>query len=209
MEKSDIPRFFQALNSLGVMFCDELSKDRQQLYWTAMRVDVSIEEWEYACMQAIQCETFHKVPLPAILWTYIETFRQEQACRQEQEHFRQVEAAYMVQNAQRIALESSPEWQAEQQALRLAREQERIHEREEARQRDQEYQDWKSSLSKEDLRLFNFLNLPSEPYTWPGIARAEEQLYFQPRGDPAEAKRKARKQLSQIMSEMKGEKEEW
>ena len=190
LTQDDRPRFFHALAAMGVMFSDELTQPRQKLYWESFRDRVTVQEWEYACAEAIGRETFHKVPLPAHLWTYVEEYRQGQARRREQEERQQAEAARLLREAERVALEASPAWQAEQQALR-----------EESLKSQQGYEAWKATLSPEDLRLFNLLNPPRAPYIWQGVQLADAQLHYQPQGDPVEAKRKARAYLQHLMSE--------
>ena len=75
MELQNQLRFFQALNTMGEFFGDELSELRQRMYWEICRDRLVIEEWEYACLQAMARETFHKVPLPAQLLDYVREYR--------------------------------------------------------------------------------------------------------------------------------------
>mgnify|MGYP001558054444 CR=1 FL=1 len=70
--------FLKELAKMSEFFCDMLSEGRQQLYWERMYTQVTMDEWVYACGQAIDRETFHKVPLPAALLVYVEEYRQEQ-----------------------------------------------------------------------------------------------------------------------------------
>lgn len=60
---------------MGVLFCDELAKPRQKLYWDLLRDRMTIEEWEYACEQAMSREAFHKTPLPSVLLDYARELR--------------------------------------------------------------------------------------------------------------------------------------
>ena len=74
MTPEDNTVFFRTLSSMGLLFSDEMTKPRQKLYWDLMQ-DVTIEEWLYACEQAMRRETFHKVPLPAHLLDYVREYR--------------------------------------------------------------------------------------------------------------------------------------
>lgn len=76
MTEQDSLRFFHALSAMALLFCDEMTKPRQHLYWEMLRDSLSIDEWEYACGQAMARETFHKVPLPAALMDYVREYRQ-------------------------------------------------------------------------------------------------------------------------------------
>ena len=69
-------QFFHSLAEMSEFFCDELSEIRQRCYWHIMRERTTLEEWQYACMQAMARETFHKVPLPAQLMEYVREYRQ-------------------------------------------------------------------------------------------------------------------------------------
>ena len=81
------------------MFCDELTKERQKLYWKALHARLTIEEWEYACETAMDRETFHKIPLPAVLMAYAAEYQQEQASR---EKVRAFDAKFRDAEAQRL-----------------------------------------------------------------------------------------------------------
>ena len=81
MEPQDSVRFFQALNAMSLMFSDEMTIARQKLYWATLSGPLTIEEWEAACLQALTCETFHKVPLPAVLLSYAKQYRDAQQPR--------------------------------------------------------------------------------------------------------------------------------
>ena len=67
--------FFDGLIEMAEFFCDELSEMRQRSYWAIMRDRVTIAEWQYACVEAMARETFHKVPLPAQLMEYVREYR--------------------------------------------------------------------------------------------------------------------------------------
>jgi hypothetical protein len=154
VEQEHSDRFFQALSAMGVMFSDELSKQRLLLYWETFREEVTIEEWEYTCVQAMRRETFHKVPLPAALMDYVREYRQMQA-RHEREVARQ------IAEAERLALEASPEWQAEQVERREAA----LRQRAEAEARQQEYQDWLAEQPREIRIALGQIN-PPDPSRW-------------------------------------------
>lgn len=74
MKNEDRKAFFQALNTMGEFFCDELSEIRQRVYWQLFG-GVTVQEWEYASLRAMAEETFHKVPLPAVLMEYVRAYR--------------------------------------------------------------------------------------------------------------------------------------
>lgn len=77
MNDADMKRFFQALDTLGEFFADTLTPLRQRVYWNIFQA-VDIEAWESACMQAMATETFHKVPLPAVLMAHVHAYLAEQ-----------------------------------------------------------------------------------------------------------------------------------
>ena len=189
MTKDDRARFFHALASLGVMFSDELTQPRQKLYWELLCHEITIDEWEYACQQAMVRETFHKVPLPAQLMDYIREYRQEQARKR-----------HSIAETQRLALEASPEWKAEQARKKAVQREQERQRAEQEHQRQEEYHQWIASLSYSDKILFRIINPPRDG-SQPFRRLTEEELLYTPQTDPAEAKRKARKQLQQIMAE--------
>jgi ribosomal 50S subunit-associated protein YjgA (DUF615 family) len=78
MMTADQPRFFHALAAMGLLFSDELTKPRQQLYWEILQDHVTIDEWEYACAEAMGRETFHKIPVPGQLLEYVKEYRRAQ-----------------------------------------------------------------------------------------------------------------------------------
>lgn len=77
MHPKDHPRFFKSLVAMGDFFCDELSEARQAIYFAVFH-RVAIEAWEYACLEAIRTETFHKVPLPAVLLEHVAMYTKQQ-----------------------------------------------------------------------------------------------------------------------------------
>ena len=83
MDEEMAPRFFQALMTMSEFFGDELSELRQRTYWTLLHPQVTIEEWEDACLQAMTHETFHKVPLVARLLAYVQAFRQSRVMEEQ------------------------------------------------------------------------------------------------------------------------------
>ena len=79
MDDRDTTDFYVGLNEMGAMCCDELTEVRQRLYWEFFRDGHTLEEWLYACNQVMWRETYHKVPMPAILREYIVEFRKATA----------------------------------------------------------------------------------------------------------------------------------
>lgn len=73
MEPQDSHRFYVALISMADFFCDELSENRQRVYWQLFQQD-TIEAWEFACQVAMDREKFYKVPLPAVLREFIREY---------------------------------------------------------------------------------------------------------------------------------------
>lgn len=76
MDLEDRTTFLIALNTTGEFFSDELSELRQQSYWSLFHDRCTLEEWQYACTQAMAREIFHKMPLPAVLLDYVRELRQ-------------------------------------------------------------------------------------------------------------------------------------
>ena len=93
----DTKRFLHALYSMALVFSDEMTLDRQRLYWETCRDEVSIDEWEYACKRAIKQETFHKVPRPAVLLRYVTEWRAEKRRRTEAERDQPMTREQLVQ----------------------------------------------------------------------------------------------------------------
>src|SRR5437870_1731259 len=81
--------FLQGLMKLADYFCDAMTPSRMQSYWELLAWQVSLEEWDYACYQAMLQETFYKVPLVSVLLDYARNFRKEQ---RQAERQRQLEA---------------------------------------------------------------------------------------------------------------------
>lgn len=52
-----------------------MSEMRQRGYWGILSERLTIEEWEYGCLQAMERESFHKVPLPAVMLDYAREYR--------------------------------------------------------------------------------------------------------------------------------------
>lgn len=88
MQNSDpcYESFTKGLKMMSEYFSDTLSEGRIALYWQLLGPDISLEEWEYACRQAMLKETFHKVPLASHLMEYVREYRraQREALLQEQ-----------------------------------------------------------------------------------------------------------------------------
>lgn len=70
MTQAQYPMFLTALETLAELCADSLTEIRQQAYWELMRDRVTLEEWRYACVQAMEREVQHQVPMPAILLEY-------------------------------------------------------------------------------------------------------------------------------------------
>lgn len=75
MVNEDAPRFLRLLADLGILFADEVTKDRQELYWRTLHGRITIDEWEYACNEAMIRQDFHKVPMPKVLLEYAMEYR--------------------------------------------------------------------------------------------------------------------------------------
>jgi hypothetical protein len=93
--------FLLGLAKMSECFCDAMSEARQDLYWEVLAPDITMDEWDYACHAAMARETFHKVPLPAILFGFVHEYRKEvrrrqhaleEAARREQEQIRALQA---------------------------------------------------------------------------------------------------------------------
>jgi hypothetical protein len=179
MKMSELTDFLVSLNALGVMFSDEISKPRQRLYWEALKDIITLEEWNYATLAAIRRETFHKVPLPARLMEYVDEYRAHQERRRWEEQ-------RLVAQAERLALESSPEWHAEQAKKQAERE-----------EHQQEYQAWLLEQPKTVLIALGKLN-PPHPERW--AALEGDTLDYQQSNDPDEARTRLRNQLRQLMA---------
>lgn len=172
---------------MGVMFADELTQPRQKLYWQAMKDLVTIDEWEYACLCAIQRETFHKVPMPAALIAYSMEHRKAVADAQETERRQQLEAERREAHTARLALEATPEWQAEQAAKR----------EQEARERA-DYEIWLAQQPRSMKIALGLIN-PPNPARW--LPLGDDDLSYTPSEDPARAKERLRAQFRQIMED--------
>jgi hypothetical protein len=75
MEPEDSSRFFLTLVRMGLMFSDQLSKERQLDYWDVLHDEMTIEEWEAVARQVKKQHRFHKVPLPADLIAFVQEAR--------------------------------------------------------------------------------------------------------------------------------------
>ena len=71
--------FLSELARMADFFSDALSAERLDLYWELVAPRVSLAEWSYACKQAMLRESFHKVPLPDVLLSYVKEQRIQQA----------------------------------------------------------------------------------------------------------------------------------
>jgi hypothetical protein len=70
---------------LELFFRDTLTDEYRRLYWEAMAETCTMSEWEGACLRAMGPggETFHVVPLPAVMQRYIDEVRRETRIREE------------------------------------------------------------------------------------------------------------------------------
>ena len=172
-----------------MMFADELTEPRQRLYWQLFRDRVTIDEWEEACTQAMQRETFHKVPLPAALYGYIEASHREQTRQRVLEEAQQAEDLKRVATSDRLALEASPAWRANQEARRIENQRAR--------------QEWADFCGKQPYEWHVEMGLVNPPR--PPLQHLPEFYEYTPQGDPDAAKRKARAQLAQLLANQQEE----
>jgi hypothetical protein len=100
---------------MALIFCDDVSRERQMLYWRVLHEQVSIDEWEYACQQAMRRETFHKVPLPGQLLDYVREYRQQAEEHARREHRYRAEEKRLQEEHARRQLAPDPHWQEEQE----------------------------------------------------------------------------------------------
>ena len=77
MEPNEREHFFLLLKAMGALFCDDPSFQRRLLYWDTLKDDCTIDEMDYAARQAMQRETFYKLPLPAHLLDYVREYRRQ------------------------------------------------------------------------------------------------------------------------------------
>lgn len=57
-----------------------------QGYWGLFRDKITLDEWECSCVKAMEEQTFHKVPTPALLMDSVRVYRQ--LAREQREHAR-------------------------------------------------------------------------------------------------------------------------
>ena len=187
MTLEDRTRFFHSLNAMGTMFSDEVSKQRMALYWDIFRDRITIDEWEHACAQALVQEDFRKVPLPAVLLRSIHELHAEERRRAAEQATQERLAASQLAKAERIALEASPEWQAEQRRKQTEREAARAA-----------YQAWVTTQPASLRILLNAYN-PPNPSRWRPLS--DDALAYEQSTDPMQEKDKLRQQLRQLMEE--------
>ena len=187
MDETDSRRFFTSLNYMAEMFSDTMSELKQRGYWNLLHPRLTIEEWEYACTQAMTRETFHKVPLPAILIDYAMEHRQAARAAEEAEHRHALEASRREAQAVRRALEASPEWQAEQKEQRAREQQDRA-----------DYEAWLATLPRAVKITLGLIN-PPNPKRWRPLG--EDDLLYVPTEDPEHAKGRLRAQFQKLLEE--------
>lgn len=180
MEAEDKARFSEALSAMGIMFSDEMTRPRINVYWGLFAPQCNVDEWVYACTRAMHAETFHKVPLPAVLFGYIEEYRVERRQRREREW----REARVLEEAAAIAHHDTNEWQAEQAAKRAALEQMRAEA--EAELERKWGKDWRRAVE------------PVQPLRHP---LRPEDLVYTPSVDAETAKARLREQLQQLHAE--------
>lgn len=115
MQVPDSRRFFKSLAEMALIFSDELSKERQKLYWALLCDQITIEEWEYACQQAMGRETFHKVPLPAQLMDYVQEYREARRDEAHRQRRMREEERRLLAESQARDARSDAEWLAAQE----------------------------------------------------------------------------------------------
>lgn len=187
MEPQDIDRFFALLNAMGVMFSDELSKPRQMLYWELLQHKITMQEWEYACEQAMDRETFHKVPLPAQLMTYVEEHRTQ---RRQQVIDRWERDQRTLETAERLALEADPVWQA----------QERQRKADLRRMEEEAYQKLARTLGPDWRNVDTHHQIPGRI--------AGENLTYTPSADPLALRAAALEKVAQLKAQLAREQQE-
>lgn len=161
--------FLKGLALMSEYFSDSLTQGRQEMYWQTLQPKVTLDEWEYACLQAIERETFHKVPLVAVLMNYVREYRRAQRELQLQE-----QCAQGVQSRSRLlALRESLVDRAEVEALIASV--------------------WPEGLAVVDPGTPKPL---APKRRW---RLTEEQLHYEPTTDADEAKTRAREQLRAVL----------
>jgi hypothetical protein len=86
MENTDqnYDSFLESLGKMNTLFSDQMDATRLDLYWELLAPRVELEEWHYACYQAMLREGFHKVPLPDALLGYVREYREAEATTRHQ-----------------------------------------------------------------------------------------------------------------------------
>jgi hypothetical protein len=79
---SDYARFLEGMGQLAVLFQEAMDDERLALYWQVLGPALTLEEWEAACLLAMQRETFYKIPLPATLLAYGLEYRAQRTAAQ-------------------------------------------------------------------------------------------------------------------------------
>jgi hypothetical protein len=187
MKPNDLSNFLASLNALGVMFSDELSKPRQRLYWEALKDVVTLEEWDYATMEAIRRETFHKVPLPGQLMTYIEEYR---VSRRQHDKEREQAQRRTLEAAERLVLEADPVWQEAERRRK-----------EDLRQMEEEaYKVLAKNLGPNWRDTDTHHQIP--------VRLPDEGLHYTPSDDPARLRALALEKIEQLKAQLAREHEE-
>jgi len=64
---------------VAMVFSDPLNDTRIRAYWQIMSAQMTLHEWQDACMGVMQSETFNKMPLPASFLAVVIEARQHLA----------------------------------------------------------------------------------------------------------------------------------
>jgi hypothetical protein len=187
MQPADSQRFLDCLDDMAACFSDPLTETQKRLYLRFFGDRVTLEEWEDACNEAMQRETFHKVPLPAVLWDYVKESREVVEQRQQAEQRRHELLAMEAARQERLHLEASAAWQAEQARLREDEEQRRH-----AWMAYRKEQGWAWCMAAGEVN-------PPNPDRWQPLP-GEDPLLYRSEVDNARRKEFLRAQLTQLMA---------
>lgn len=180
----------EALVRLGHFFSDKLSIERQLDYWEAMADEITLDEWLYALRQAKKRHRFHKIPLPNELMDYVYELRHMAQEARAQAYGKWEREQRLLAQAERVALEASPEWQ------------------EAERQRKEELQRMQDAAEQKLARTLgpDWRDVDTH-HQIPGRI-AGENLTYTPQTDTEAAKARLRAQIAQVMAEEAQRKEE-
>ena len=80
-------------------------------YWEALADEITLDEWLYATRQAKKRHRFHKIPLPNEMMDYVYELRHMAQEARAQAYAKWEREQRLLAQAERVALEASPEWQ--------------------------------------------------------------------------------------------------